>query len=35
VGVLDGEEYSEPEHGTTQGSVFSPVLGEQPARLRI
>jgi len=27
VGVLDGEEYSEPEHGTTQGSVLSPLLG--------
>jgi group II intron reverse transcriptase/maturase len=27
VGVLDGEEYSEPEEGTTQGSVLSPLLG--------
>lgn len=27
VGVLDGEEYSEPDHGTTQGSVLSPLLG--------
>jgi RNA-directed DNA polymerase len=27
VGVLDGEEYSAPEHGTTQGSVLSPLLG--------
>lgn len=27
VGVLDGEEYSEPEEGTVQGSVLSPVLG--------
>ena len=27
VGVLDGEEYSEPELGTTQGSVLSPLLG--------
>lgn len=27
VGILDGEEYSEPEEGTTQGSVLSPVLG--------
>jgi len=27
VGVLDGEEYSEPEQGTTQGSVLSPLLG--------
>jgi len=27
VGVLDGEEYSEPEEGTTQGSVLSPMLG--------
>jgi group II intron reverse transcriptase/maturase len=27
VGVLDGEEYSEPERGTTQGSVLSPLLG--------
>ena len=27
VGVLDGEEYSEPEVGTAQGSVLSPLLG--------
>ena len=27
VGVLDGEEYSEPDCGTTQGSVLSPMLG--------
>src|SRR5215510_10510673 len=27
VGVLDGEEFSEPERGTTQGSVLSPLLG--------
>jgi group II intron reverse transcriptase/maturase len=27
VGVLDGEEYSEPGEGTAQGSVLSPVLG--------
>ena len=27
VGVLDGEELSEPELGTTQGSVLSPLLG--------
>jgi len=27
VGVLDGEEYSEPDEGTAQGSVLSPVLG--------
>ncbi len=27
VGVLDGAEYSEPEEGTTQGSVLSPILG--------
>jgi RNA-directed DNA polymerase len=27
VGVLDGEEYEEPEVGTTQGSVVSPLLG--------
>ena len=27
VGVLDGEEYSEPERGATQGSVLSPLLG--------
>ncbi|NIU62795.1 MAG: group II intron reverse transcriptase/maturase [Pseudomonas stutzeri] len=27
VGVLDGEDYSEPELGTTQGSVLSPLLG--------
>jgi RNA-directed DNA polymerase len=27
VGVLDGEEYTEPDSGTTQGSVLSPLLG--------
>jgi RNA-directed DNA polymerase len=27
VGVLDGEEYTEPELGTAQGSVLSPLLG--------
>jgi RNA-directed DNA polymerase len=27
VGVLDGSEYSEPETGTAQGSVLSPLLG--------
>lgn len=27
VGVLDGEEYSEPDRGTAQGSVLSPILG--------
>lgn len=27
VGVLDGEEYSEPDEGTVQGSVLSPLLG--------
>lgn len=27
VGILDGTEYSEPEQGTTQGSVLSPLLG--------
>jgi hypothetical protein len=27
VGVLDGEEYTEPEMGTAQGSVLSPLLG--------
>jgi RNA-directed DNA polymerase len=27
VGVLDGEEYTEPDVGTTQGSVLSPLLG--------
>jgi RNA-directed DNA polymerase len=27
VGVLDGEGYSEPEVGTAQGSVLSPLLG--------
>ena len=27
VGVLDGEEYSEPEEGTAQGSSLSPLLG--------
>lgn len=27
VGVLEGEEYSEPDVGTTQGSALSPLLG--------
>lgn len=27
VGILDGEQYSEPEQGATQGSVLSPLLG--------
>ena len=27
VGVLDGEEYSEPNEGTVQGSGLSPLLG--------
>lgn len=27
VGVLDGEEYSEPGEGTTQGSILSPLFG--------
>jgi RNA-directed DNA polymerase len=27
VGVLDGEEYSEPDEGTAQGSIISPMLG--------
>jgi len=27
VGVLDGETYAEPEVGTAQGSVLSPILG--------
>ena len=27
VGVLDGEQYFEPDEGTAQGSVLSPVLG--------
>ena len=27
AGVLDGEEYSEPEVGTAQGSILSPLLG--------
>src|SRR5206468_9930730 len=27
VGVLDGEALAEPERGTTQGSVLSPLLG--------
>lgn len=27
VGILDGDAYSEPDHGTTQGSVLSPLLG--------
>src|SRR5262249_1542642 len=31
VGVLDGEEFSEPEVGTAQGSILSPLLGSSPA----
>lgn len=27
VGVLDGDEYSEPDVGTAQGSILSPLLG--------
>lgn len=27
VGILEGEEYSEPELGTAQGSILSPLLG--------
>lgn len=27
VGVLDGEEFSEPDEGTAQGSIISPLLG--------
>lgn len=27
VGVLDGEQYSEPDEGTAQGSIISPMLG--------
>ena len=27
VGVLDGEEFSRPDRGTTQGSILSPILG--------
>jgi len=27
VGILDGTEFSEPEEGTVQGSVLSPMLG--------
>ncbi len=27
VGVLDGEAYQEPEEGTAQGSILSPLLG--------
>jgi RNA-directed DNA polymerase len=27
VGILDGEEYSEPTEGTAQGSILSPLLG--------
>ena len=27
VGVLDGEEFSEPDDGTAQGSIISPLLG--------
>ena len=33
VGVLDGEAYSEPEVGTAQGSVGSPLLGNVYGRL--
>jgi retron-type reverse transcriptase len=33
VGVLDGEELSEPKLGTTQGSVLSPRLGNVYGRL--
>jgi hypothetical protein len=34
VGVLDGAEYSEPERGTTQGSVLSPLLGGVNGNIR-
>ena len=27
VGILDGNEYSEPDEGTVQGSTLSPLLG--------
>jgi group II intron reverse transcriptase/maturase len=27
VGILDGDDYSEPDEGTAQGSVLSPLLG--------
>jgi RNA-directed DNA polymerase len=27
VGILDGDEYSEPSEGTAQGSSLSPLLG--------
>jgi len=27
AGILDGEEYSEPDEGTVQGSSLSPLLG--------
>jgi len=27
VGILDGEEFSEPDEGTVQGSILSPMLG--------
>jgi len=27
VGILDGEQYSEPHEGTAQGSILSPLLG--------
>lgn len=27
VGVIEGEQYAEPEQGTTQGSILSPLLG--------
>jgi RNA-directed DNA polymerase len=27
VGVLDGQQYNQPEEGTVQGSIISPLLG--------
>jgi RNA-directed DNA polymerase len=35
AGVLDGDQYSEPDEGTAQGSIISPMLGNRgPARFR-
>jgi hypothetical protein len=31
VGILDGEEYSEPHEGTAQGSSLSPLLDIAPS----
>jgi len=34
VGVLDGEEYSEPERGTTQGSALTPLTQKITCAIR-